>query len=233
MADGDGPAQARADTAGRRRQSPVAKSTPERLVEAAERLFAGSGLEGVSLRGVAAAAGVNSAAVHYHFGSREALVEAVLLRRLEGVQRRREELLSGLGREGDCDVRRLAEVLVLPWAEVAVGGRAGRAYIKVLAKLWADRRALVSSIVTAHFGDGYREIGERLARALPEIPRPVLNRRTAFLVQSALTTLGDPDVFEAARSQDDAAPSEAEQIAELLDFLVGGLSAPVGTTRLR
>ena len=209
-----------------------AKPTPARLVDAAERLFAESGLEGISLRGVAAAAGVNSAAVHYHFGSREALVEAVLLRRVEPIQKRRVALLAALP-EGDGPevVRGLVEALVLPSAELALhGGSSGRAYVKLLARLYADGHRFVSDIVMSHFGDTYREIGERAARALPELPRPVLNRRLVVVVRTALHWLAAADVLGALDGGD---ADDEQRIEEIIDFLVGGLSAPARKTASR
>ncbi len=61
------------------------RDTRERILGTAEKVFADAGLQGVSLREVARRAGVNPALVHYHIGSHEALVEAVVLRRMAGV----------------------------------------------------------------------------------------------------------------------------------------------------
>ena len=57
--------------------------TKERILDAAEQLFGEHGPSDTSLRAITAAAGVNLAAVNYHFGSKEKLIEAVLSRRLE------------------------------------------------------------------------------------------------------------------------------------------------------
>ncbi len=70
--------------------------TGTRILDAAERLFAASGLASVTLRDITAAAEVNLAAVNYHFGSREALIEAVLRRRLEPLNRARLDNLHHL-----------------------------------------------------------------------------------------------------------------------------------------
>lgn len=200
-------------------------STPQRLVETAEQLFAAGGLEGVSLRRVAAEAGVNSAAVHYHFGSREALVEAVLERRLESVQERREVLLDELSER--TDVRAVVEVLVRPWAEIALcDGAPGRAYLRLVARLWADRGAMVSGIALRSTAERYAAVGERLAAAVPQLPRSVLERRAALVVQSAVSILADPDFFAAAGQPREALPGDASLVEELIDFLAGGLCAP-------
>lgn len=206
-------------------------STPQRLVETAEQLFAESGLDGVSLRQVAAAAGVNSAAVHYHFGSRERLVEAVLVRRLEGVQKRRDELLAFLSLEPDP--RGVVGVLVRPWAELALhGGGPARAWLRLVARLWAQRRALVSGVALNLFPESYAALGEHLVAAAPGVPRAALERRAALIVQSAVSILADPQFFAAAGQPRAQLPGEDALVEELIDFLAGGLGAPsVGGAR--
>ncbi len=63
----------------RARRAPAAvDETPTRILDAAERLFAERGIESVSVRSILAAAGVNVALAHYHFGSREGLITALL-----------------------------------------------------------------------------------------------------------------------------------------------------------
>lgn len=70
------------------------RSTSERLLDAAERLFAKRGFHGVSVRDITAAAGVDVALVAYHFGSKYKLLEAVLMRRAEVLNGERHELLQ-------------------------------------------------------------------------------------------------------------------------------------------
>src|SRR2546430_14347990 len=63
--------------------------TKQRILDSAERLFAEYGFAGVSLRAIIADAKVNLAAIHYHYRSKEALFDAVILRRLEPINRER------------------------------------------------------------------------------------------------------------------------------------------------
>ena len=69
-------------------------ATKEKILDTAERLFAEQGIGATSLRQIIGVAGVNLAAVHYHFGSKEALLEAVFARRIERVNRERLEMLD-------------------------------------------------------------------------------------------------------------------------------------------
>lgn len=70
-------------------------TTKDRILDAAERLFARDGFDATSLRAITAEAKVNLAAVNYHFQSKEALVQAVIGRRLGPINVRRLELLDG------------------------------------------------------------------------------------------------------------------------------------------
>ena len=97
------------------------RATRELLVRTAERLIAERGVDGVSLREVAAAAGQrNTAAVRYHFGDREGLVGAVFEFRLPGINERRLALLDQIRAEGLLDDPcRLVEAYALPLVEEA------------------------------------------------------------------------------------------------------------------
>src|SRR5271157_4799471 len=80
-------------------ETPVRHDTKEKILDAAERLFADHGFASTSLRQITAEAGVNLAAVNYHFHSKEALLSAVLERKVRPVNVRRIELLDQALRE--------------------------------------------------------------------------------------------------------------------------------------
>src|SRR5579863_7990370 len=71
--------------------------TKTRLLDAAEKLFGQNGFDATSLRDITHEAQVNLAAVNYHFQSKESLIDAVIVRRLEPVNRRRLGMLDAAG----------------------------------------------------------------------------------------------------------------------------------------
>jgi AcrR family transcriptional regulator len=109
--------------------SPAAPSSPDgrtRLIDTAEQLLDERGLDAVSLRAVASAAGHrNPSAVHYHFGDREQLLLAVFERRHGPIEARRTTLIDDLDRRGDATPRELVAAALLPLADElrTVGGR--------------------------------------------------------------------------------------------------------------
>src|SRR3954469_6513752 len=70
--------------------------TRTRILNAAEELFMQHGFEGTSMRLLTSSAGVNLAAVNYHFGSKDALIEAVFRRRLDPMNAARIAALEAL-----------------------------------------------------------------------------------------------------------------------------------------
>ena len=102
-----------------RRRDPRTDATRVALIEAAETLFAEMGFGAVSLRQIGMAIGSsNKTVVAYHFGTKEALIQAIYMHRLPAIESRRKELLGVAQAEGrEIDVDRLLEITWLPLFE--------------------------------------------------------------------------------------------------------------------
>src|SRR5580700_9791679 len=85
--------------------------TKQRILDSAERLFADHGFDATSLRSIIADAKVNLAAVHYHFHSKDALLSAVILRRVSHVNRERLRKFVNCSRAADRALLSLDSVL--------------------------------------------------------------------------------------------------------------------------
>ncbi|MFE9098097.1 TetR/AcrR family transcriptional regulator [Streptomyces sp. NPDC007264] len=184
--------------------------TRERLLTAAKQLFLEKGADQVSLRSVNATAGLNPGAVHYHFGSREGLVSALLERELRPLWTERMRALSG-----SPDVRDLVAALVEPFAEL-VSTRDGRVLCHLLARsaLPTGRLPHVSSL----FAPAPFEV--LIGRALPGLsPREVTERcRLAFSL--VMETYGRP------LTKMPAEPSGFPRTETVVAFVLAGLTAP-------
>lgn len=212
----------------------MARDTRDKILDAAARLFADSDSSGASLRAIARAAGVNSALIHYHFGSREGLFEAVLLRALGPIQARRRAQIDRL-REAPAppSAEDLARLFVSPlvaspeMSSDGVPSEADRSRdvigLRLLARAFTDHRPLLQDLSLKHFGPLMYGLGDLLSDALPELPEPIKHRRMRFCVQVALETLSGPEM-DAARA--DGPDAEAALAADLITFLAGGLEAP-------
>src|SRR5690349_3690757 len=96
--------------------------TKLKIIEAAERLIARQGYNATSLRQVIGEAGVNLAAIHYHFGSKEELLGAIVARKAEPVNARRMILLDAVQQTaggGSAHLAAILEAFLMPMADAA------------------------------------------------------------------------------------------------------------------
>lgn len=179
--------------------------------------MASSGAAAVSLRQIIAEAGTNPASIHYHFGSRDALVEAILKRRMQPIAERRRELLDELEATDAFSVRGGLVVLLRPLLELRGRDGGANSYLCFVAELFRARSELLSRVIAEHFGDTLLRPIELLEAALPELPSNVLALRLWLGMEGVLAELGNPD-----------STVEDPQVLEslLLDFFEGGLRAP-------
>ena len=125
--------------------------TREHILDTAERLWGGRGVEGVSLREIRIAAGQrNSSALQFHFGGRDGLLRALAERHLPRLAAQQERLYARFVSEGRADdVVALVELLVRPTAEYLRLGSSERAWVKVSASL-AGKPDVALADVMAH-----------------------------------------------------------------------------------
>jgi AcrR family transcriptional regulator len=110
--------------------------TRERLIDAAELLFAEHGVGGVSLREINRAAGAkNAVAVQYHFGDREGILRAINAKHFPAIDARRHAMLDEYEAQGNDDIRALAAAWVRPLASKLEDTNGGLAYLEIYAEL--------------------------------------------------------------------------------------------------
>jgi AcrR family transcriptional regulator len=199
------------------------RDTRQQLILAAERLFAERGIDGVSLREINLAAKQrNTSAAHYHFGSKDALIDAIFEFRRTEVGKRRDEMLDALEQGGRAeDVRALAEALVMPLAaEVHRGPESGR-YLEFLAHLFLTSPMQVGDILRKHQAAEARWIAMS-SRALPNIPRRVLWTRLLLMGRHVVISLA---VYQ-RRGLGVAEVGFEAYLSDMVDAVAGYLSAP-------
>jgi AcrR family transcriptional regulator len=120
-------------------------TTTDRLISAAEQLFAAHGIDGISLREINRAAGAkNASALQYHFGDRDGLVRAVMAKHHGDVEARRHAMLDAYEADGRDDLRALAGALVRPLAAKLADPQGGPAYLRILADLMNRPRPVIN-----------------------------------------------------------------------------------------
>jgi AcrR family transcriptional regulator len=159
-------------------------STRERILDVAERLFAERGIRGASLRAITDQARVNLAAVHYHFGSKDALVLAVFRRRLATVNRerlRRLDAAEATGRGEGPAVETIVEALLAPVLRlVRDAGEGGRHFARLMGRSVMEPDDDVHRTLFAEFGPVIERFAAAFERALPGRPRAEILWRMFF-----------------------------------------------------
>jgi AcrR family transcriptional regulator len=204
--------------------------TKEKILDTAERLFAEQGYTASSLRSIIAGAGVNLAAVHYHFHSKEALLEAVILRRSLPANRERLALLEQCEREAGNQpppLEKVIEAFVWPTFRMAHDRESGgMVFMRLLGRLHAEGD-LLPGIVISHFGDVLDRFSDALHRSLPDLPPEELVWRLNFAIGALAQALrGASKDLEAISDVSLSSYSELA-LERLVAFLSAGFRAPV------
>jgi AcrR family transcriptional regulator len=202
-----------------------------RILDAAERVFADTGFAAASLRRIIAAAGVNLAAVHYYFGSKEGLITAVFDRRIGPLNAERLALLDQLEAEGHpqgIKIEDLVEVLVGPALRLARDpAKGGPVVMRLFGRILAEPSEFLGRLLREQFQGVVTRFAEAFGRALPHLPRAVLLWRLEFAVGSMGHVMCDlVQIRERSEGLCDAADTETV-IRELVSFLAAAFRAPV------
>src|SRR5579872_608901 len=156
--------------------------TKQRILDTAERLFGEQGFGATSLRNVIADAGVNVAAIHYHFGSKDDLLNEVVARKVEPINEERLALLAqAQGIEGILDAF-LRPALMRAAADPA--------FCKLMGRLHAE--GLIPMIGRVHFQETAGRFVAALRIALPDLPDEELVWRIHFLVGAMADSMQRP-----------------------------------------
>jgi AcrR family transcriptional regulator len=201
-----------------------AESGREAIMDAAERLFAERGIEAVSLRTINAEAGYSVAALHYHFGTRDNLVRALLERAQPPMLRARAALLAPLSASDAPALEAIVEALVRPLtAGMRADFAASLARLRFLVRLYFDR----SPYLTRTLEESLAVFRPLLRRTLPQLDVRSLTRRWLLAVDLAQQALANAAVHL------DCAPGESPRgadfehfVRQLVLFITAGLRAP-------
>ncbi|WP_037370614.1 TetR/AcrR family transcriptional regulator [Amycolatopsis orientalis] len=210
------------DTEAARLPASRGAATEQRLIAAAERLFAEHGVGAVSLRTVMQAAQTNVAAIHYHFGSKEGLLDAVLRSRLGQVTGERTAVLRELPGK-HVTARELARAYVQPVVAVLESG--GECWIRLVGQLLATGGEGLDAVAESFFERNAAFV-ELLDRTSPGVPRRTLDFRLSQAMTVTLDVLGDVGRIRRLHGPN-AADWTAEQIVEdLVDVVASILAGP-------
>jgi AcrR family transcriptional regulator len=204
--------------------------TRTRILNAAEVLFMEHGFEATSMRAITTAAGANLAAVNYHFGSKETLIEEVFRRRLTWLNEQRLQRLDELEHAaagGAVKPRLILEAffgVALKMAADVEGG--GRNFMRLLSRIYAEPSQFVRNFLAEEYAAVVVRFKAALCKALPDVPKEEILWRFHFMVGALSYALSGADALNIVNGM--PLDDEPEALsARLMSFLIGGLRAPL------
>jgi AcrR family transcriptional regulator len=150
-----------------------AADTKTRILDAAEKLFGEKGFDATSLRDITTEADVNLAAVNYHFQSKDSLIDAVIGRRIEPVNRKRKELLIEAGPDPSLEqilLAFLSPLINLDASEIA----------PLMGRVLATPDVFLIRLVKAHLISIVQLFTAAIAKALPDVSETEILWRMTF-----------------------------------------------------
>lgn len=197
--------------------------TQMKLLRVAETLFGNAGYEAVSIRQIAAAAGVNMALIGYYFGSKESLFVAAYRMNAEPIcNERRRNLAELLAR---AKAPRLPEILDAWLAPVFRhdAGQARHMFIRLSAFLSNDKQPFFEDLVFSTHGAINTMYLDALQTCLPKLSRETLMWRLYYLIGMLSVATGPLPAGMAKLSRCRTRPVAMQRsLQEMIAFAVAG-----------
>src|ERR1051325_8289765 len=144
------------------------KPTKQKILDTSERLFAQKGFAATSMRQIISEAGVNLAAVHYHFGSKEELLDELVERKAGPVNAERLALLDAAKKAGNGRPLKVDEILDALLRPMATAASQNDQFVKLMGRLFAE--GLMPHVARKHFHEVMKQFMAALREGLPDWP---------------------------------------------------------------
>jgi AcrR family transcriptional regulator len=201
-------------------------TTRDLLIDSAARLFAERGIDNVSIAEIVRSAGQrNTSAIHYHFGSRDEVLRAVLERHVDEISKRRGALLEQARARPARDARSAAEAIVRPVTEFAQGGWRERAYLQIGSELAGALDRVKPEIRDLMANTSGREAWELLWQRCPGIPEDLWRVRREICIVFIGRAAADR-ARQLDRPGKRKVLSDDRFVDNLVEMLLGAMKAP-------
>ena len=201
--------------------------TRERILDVAEKLFANNGYNGTSLRDVARGADLQTAAIGYHYPTKEDLFDTVIRRRAAVMTEWRQRALAEMRQRHGAAAIPLDELVrayVQPFYESASHGNAGwRHYAALMGRL--SNSPMGTEVISRHYNATAREYIDEFLRSLPGVALPSMIDGFTFMVASMLSLCAGTGRSQSLIGVSGDGRPLNEPFSNLVTFLVSGLLA--------
>ena len=209
--------------------------TRERILDAAERLFMAHGYEGNSMRQITGEAGVNLAAVNYHFGSKESLMQEVFRRRLDWLNEERLRVLNEMELAAGDNPLKPSQIVdgffgtLLRMADDEARG--GVTFLRLLGRTLTDPSEFIRTFLANEYAGVMERYKAALFKALPDVPKAEIVWRFHFMLGAISYAIAGTDALRVVTDwqiePSDSFDRTDRLVPRLMSFLLGGLRAPL------
>jgi AcrR family transcriptional regulator len=200
-------------------------STSEKILNAAEELFAQSSYDAVSIRQITQKADVKLALAHYHFGTKEALFDAVIKRRIGQLSESRIQMLDYFRRENGgkrLSIEQIVHSFVMPYLFWHLnGGEGWRCYSRIVSSLLGYNLSLLQE----QFDEGARRFLSEMRHAMPKASEADIQWGFDFMVGVMCNTFSEVDRIGGLSQQQCTIENKAEACEYLITFIIAGLTS--------
>jgi AcrR family transcriptional regulator len=206
------------------------QATKSRILDAAESLFVQGGFDSLSMRQITTAAGVNLAAVNYHFGSKDALIHAVLARHLDPLNASRVNMLERFEKQfaGSMSTEHVLAAMFLPAVRLFKGDQAqsGR-FLQFLGRAYTDPSPVVRDFINTHYILTLGRFFTAFQETLPDLPRHDLGFRLNFALGALSGILAGGNTQRLIKDFTQGHTDEIFLLSRLSALMVAALRAPL------
>jgi AcrR family transcriptional regulator len=199
-------------------------STKDRILGAAEELFAQHGFAGTSLREVTSRADVNIAAVNYHFGSKDNLINEVFRRRMDVMSAHRLAALHEALERQPGELEPILAAFVKPALAMSQDRHGGGAFIRVIARAYAEKNDGLRKFLSDQYGHVLRDFAKAIAGCVPHLGKEALYWRLDFLSGALTYAMADFGLIKRPSGVTETS-HRSHAAEELIRFAAAGLRA--------
>ncbi|WKE67034.1 TetR/AcrR family transcriptional regulator [Gallaecimonas kandeliae] len=199
------------------------------ILDVAERLFAEHGFNDTSLRLITSDAGVNLASVNYHFGSKKALIQAVLARYLDSFMPMISDAMALLQADDKVDMTKVLGAFVGPLLALNQLKPAGTAtFMQLLGRGYTEKQGHLRRFITNQYGDALGAIMATVRKATPGLPDNELFWRLHFTLGTVVFTMASSMALSEIAESDFGEKNSIESlIHRLVPYLASAVTAPL------